>query len=92
MTVIHLYQSYMIQPDDASWNSLLAAIVAWNAKIDSYYDTEGKMKPLPSWPELIPFKGDSRSKVGLKLDDYLAKFKQTPFAWDPKTIRRTSNK
>lgn len=88
VTVIHLHQSYKIQPDEASWKSLLGAIDAWNAMIDSYYDSEGKMKPLPGWPELIPFKGDSKAKVGLKLNDYLAEFSRTPFAWDTKTARQ----
>ena len=39
--VIHLYHAYQIQPDLASRDHLLDAIVARNSEIDGYYDTRG---------------------------------------------------
>lgn len=88
MTVIHLYNSHKIMPDDASMNSLLDAIDEWNTLVDSYYGPDGRIKTLSGWPELVPFGGDPRPKVGLTRDEYLAKFSDTPFSWDTEAKRK----
>jgi hypothetical protein len=85
--VIHLYHAYRIKPDRASLDRLLDAIDAWNALLDSYYDSEGLVKPLPGWPELKLFRGHSRSSVGLVTLRHWNRKEENPFAWDTGAMR-----
>ena len=85
--VMHLYHAYGIKPDQASLDRLRDAIDAWNVLLDSFYNSEGLMKPIPGWPELKLFRGHSRSSVGLVTLRHWDRKKENPFAWDTGAMR-----
>ncbi len=86
--IVHLYNAYQIRPDDGSRSRLCDAIDVRNAQLDAHYDARGRMKPVPGWPEMVPFRGIPRSSLALQTDQYLSRFKDSPLNWDTKAIRK----
>jgi hypothetical protein len=85
-----LYNAYRIRPDGATLNRLIGGIDAWNALLDSYYDDEGRMKTVPGWPEVRPFRNVRRPDLGLVTARWWSRkdLKDNPFAWDTEAIRK----
>jgi len=87
--VNYLYNAYRISPDRASLDRLAGALDGWHLLLDSFYDPEGKMKPVPGWPEMHPFRNSGRGGLGLVTARWWKdkEPEDNPFAWDRKTIR-----
>jgi hypothetical protein len=89
-TVNNLYQAYRISPDEHTLDRLLEGIDDWNALLDTFYDENGRMKHIPGWPELRPFRNTGRAGLGLIQARWWSKkdVKDNPFAWDTEAIRK----
>ena len=95
--VNNLYNAYRISRDPASLERLLDGLVKWHALLDSMYDGEGGMKPLPGWPEMKPFRGTGRSNLGLVTARWWERQERedNPFAWTAEMraeLRETLNR
>jgi hypothetical protein len=94
ITVLDLHNAYLIQPDGVSLERLLTAIDVWNKLLDSFYDSDGKMKPIDGWPEMKLFRGSSRQALGLvTLRNWENKaLDGNPFAWKTSDLRKAGQK
>jgi hypothetical protein len=88
--VINQYHAYLMQPESLTLDRLLAGIDSWNAMLDTFYDAEGRMKPLPGWPEIELFRGHGRATVGLVTLRHWPGAENNPFAWDTEAIRENT--
>jgi hypothetical protein len=89
-SINHLYNAWSIHPDDTALARLLEAIDSLNALLDSYYDQKGKMRTIPGWPEILPFRATGRNALGLRTDRHWGRKKEymeNPFAWDTRAMR-----
>ena len=97
LTVIQFYNAFRMRPDEMSREGLLRAIDERNTLLDSLYITRtsggrttyGGMKPIPGWPEVLPFSGHGRDRVGLTQDQNAARFKDSVFTWNTSAVRQT---
>ena len=82
---IHLYNAYRLMPDWHSFNRLGEWIEARNRMLNSWYDTENRMKPVPGWPE-IRFMGNVSRGMALNNGRLIAQL-GAPFTWNIKMLR-----
>ncbi len=80
-----LYQAFRFNPTKAFFEPLADAIVARNARLDSYYDGKGRMRKMPGWPELRVF--DDRDRAHLGRNGRLGATLNAPFTWDVSLMR-----
>ncbi|RBP39648.1 uncharacterized protein DUF4838 [Roseimicrobium gellanilyticum] len=87
--VIHLYQAFTVQPDEASRDRLLNAIDARNAFIEALYPKKGEKRAEVRWEQVFfPFPGHDANHLRLAHDGYQEPFANTCLNWDTKAMRR----
>lgn len=87
--VIHLYQAFIMQPDEASRDRLLDAIDARNAYIAGLYPKKGRRDARPQWQQaFFPFSGHDANHLRLAHDGYQEPFANTCLNWDTRAMRQ----
>jgi len=99
--VVHLYQAYNVNPDQALRDRLLDAIDERNALIDGWYSyiavrDKGRSRydqpiPMPGWDMTLwpPPSGHNAADLRLARDGYQAPFKDTCLNWDTDAVRKS---
>jgi hypothetical protein len=86
--VNNLYNAGRMQGSTMSLERLNDGLGTWNRLLDSFYDENGRMRTIPGWPGILPFKGTRRPALGLVTARWWERKekKDNPFAWDTGSI------